>query len=165
MIEENSQPDEKAEVTDAIGDECFDRRVGGGFLFVPEADQQIRAEADQFPEDKELKNCPTEHQSKHGKAEEAEIGEKSRKSFVIGHIGDGKDVNQRGHQRDHGEHHDGEAVNVNAHFQKRRLSCRVAGGRPVERQVNRKMLLNPVFDCRVFPRRRVGSAGHPAHHR
>src|SRR5439155_22781833 len=55
VIEQYSEADEKAEIADAIDDERFDRRVARGFFLIPESDQQIRAQADQLPENKELK--------------------------------------------------------------------------------------------------------------
>jgi hypothetical protein len=41
--------EKEPEIADAVDDEGFLAGVGGGFLLIPEAHQQIRAEADAFP--------------------------------------------------------------------------------------------------------------------
>ena len=52
-------------------------------LLVPESDQQIRAEADEFPEDKQLQQRAADDQAEHGEAEQAEVGEESCEAPVI----------------------------------------------------------------------------------
>ena len=114
VIEQDAEADQEAEVADAVDDERFDGGVAGGFLLVPETDQQIGAEADEFPEDEQLQQRPAEHQAEHGEAEQAEVGEEAREALVLGHVADGEDVDQRRDQRDHREHRDGQAVDVDA---------------------------------------------------
>ena len=47
------EADDEAQVAHAVGDEGLDRGVAGELLVEVEADQQIRTQADEFPEDEE----------------------------------------------------------------------------------------------------------------
>ena len=46
---QNQQADDEARVADAVGDECLVGGVGSAVPFVVETDQQVRANAHQFP--------------------------------------------------------------------------------------------------------------------
>ncbi len=45
------QGDQEAEITDAVDDECLLAGGSSRWLLEPERDQQVRAEADEFPAD------------------------------------------------------------------------------------------------------------------
>ena len=79
--EENAE--QEAEVADAIDDEGFDRGGVGGGLLVPEADQQIGAEADAFPAEEQLQQIVGRHQHQHGESEQRQKGEEARPRGVI----------------------------------------------------------------------------------
>ena len=51
---DDQQADDEAGVADAVGDERLVGRVGGAGPLVVEADQQVRADADQLPADEDL---------------------------------------------------------------------------------------------------------------
>src|SRR5207237_2548883 len=69
---ENQQDDDEAGVADAVGDECLDGRIGCASAFVVKADEQVGANAHQFPAQKDLEEIIGQHQVEHGEAEERE---------------------------------------------------------------------------------------------
>ena len=58
-------PEEKTEVAEAIRDEGFFARVRRRGFFVPETDEQIARDADEFPEDEHLEQVVREDNSQH----------------------------------------------------------------------------------------------------
>ena len=152
VIKQSAKTDQETKIADAINDERLHRRIRGRLLLIPEADQQIAAEAHQFPEDEKLKKRPAEHQAEHRKTEQAKVGEESRKALVLGHVADGKDVNQRGDQRDHREHRDGQAIDEDADVEKPGMGLidPAADGNPRHRDVDRRFLESPLL-IEIFP--------------
>ena len=67
--------DQHAEIADAVDDERLLARVGVGLLGVPEADQEIGAEAHPFPAHEEHRQARTQHQHQHEDDEQVEIRE------------------------------------------------------------------------------------------
>ena len=139
MIKQDAEADEKPEVAHAIGDERLDGRIARRLLFVPKTDEQVRTQADQFPEDEQVQSRPADDEAEHGKAEKAEIGEESREPLVLVHVADGKDVNQCRNERDHREHQDCQTVDIHADIEITGmiLSHTAADGHPSHRQVDR----------------------------
>src|SRR5439155_16124278 len=88
MIKQNSKTDEKSEIAHAVGDKRLDRRVARRFFLIPKADQQIAAQADQLPEDEKLQRRSSNDQAEHRKAEQAQIGEKTREALILAHVAD-----------------------------------------------------------------------------
>ena len=130
---ENHQPDQKAEVAHAVHDERLVGGRAGRAAFHVEADQQVTANADQLPEDEDLEDIAGEHQSEHRETEERHVGEElvipprpvemsaaGRVDLVVdvvlrqfvAHVAQREDVDARGDQRDHHEHHERQAVDV-----------------------------------------------------
>ena len=68
----------EAEIADAVDDEGLDRRGVGRGPVVPEADQEIGAEADALPAEEQLHEIVGRHQHQHEEGEEAEIGHEAR---------------------------------------------------------------------------------------
>ena len=130
---QDHQADDEAEVADAIDDERLVRRRAGGMPFDVETDQQIRADTDQFPEDKHLENVAGDHQPQHREAEQRHVREELvepprpmkvsavvRVNLMIDvvvdqfflHVAGREDVNAGRDQRDHHEHRQRQAVDV-----------------------------------------------------
>src|SRR6266446_1492923 len=72
--EQDHDADNEANVTHTVGNKCFDRGAGGretillrlGTFIDPEADQQVRAEADQFPADEHDQEVLRKDDIEHG---------------------------------------------------------------------------------------------------
>ena len=98
--------------------------VRGALAFEIKADQEIRANAHQFPKHEHHRQIAGNHQPQHAEAEQRQILEEAMKparpmqvvavgqrDFVIGHVvqlvvhvADGVHVNARGDERDHAKH-------------------------------------------------------------
>ena len=58
------------------------------------------------------KEVIAEHQRKHGKNEEIQIGEETPVGWIIAHIADGVDVDQRSHEAHHAGHQPREGIEL-----------------------------------------------------
>ena len=102
--ENREDAERKAEIADTVDEKGLDRRGVGGGPVVPEADQQIRHQADTFPAEEQLNEVVGGDQRQHEKGEEAQIGHEPRDRLVLGHVADGIDMDHRrddGHDEDH----------------------------------------------------------------
>ena len=81
-------------------------------LVVPEADQQVRGEADAFPAEEHLDQAVRRHQHQHREGEQREIGEEARLVRVLRHIAPAIQVDERRDAGDHHQHHRGQAVDA-----------------------------------------------------
>jgi hypothetical protein len=61
---------QESEVRDAVHDERLVACIGGGRFFEPEANEEIRARGDEFPEDEEHQEIGREEDADHRKGEE-----------------------------------------------------------------------------------------------
>src|SRR6059036_146403 len=102
----------EAEITDAVDDERFIAGDGVGVIVIPKADEQIRTEADSLPADEEQQQIVRHHQEKHEKDKEIEIDEKSHHSFVVSHVAQGIDVNQKTDAGNDEKHYRRESVDL-----------------------------------------------------
>ena len=87
--------DHESEIADTCGDECFLRSFRGGIAFVPMTDQHIGSEAHQLPKDKHHHKIICEHDTEHREHEERERGEVARFAFVVAHVAERVNVNER----------------------------------------------------------------------
>ena len=71
------------------------------FFSVPEADQQVRAEADALPADEHHEEVRAEHEHEHERGEEIQVREVARELGIglVVHVGGRVDVNQRADAR------------------------------------------------------------------
>ena len=126
------QPDQHAEVADAVDDKRFVRSRRSRVSFDVKTDEEVRADADQFPEHKHHRNVASDHDAQHAKAEERQVLKetivtpRTLEIFTIGkrHFGVGKFVQLVVHvaecikmhagsnQRDHAEHAEGECIDI-----------------------------------------------------
>jgi hypothetical protein len=110
--EEQEHAQNEPEVTDAIENERLLAGFGGRRLREPEADQQVRTEADAFPPDEQHGKVRAQHEHQHETGEQVEIGKVARVlgvRFVV-HVRDRVQVNQRPDAADHEHHHCAERV-------------------------------------------------------
>ena len=67
-----------AQVADPVGEERLLPGVRRAGLLVPEADQQVRAEADPFPAGEQHEEVPGQDEDEHEEAEQVEVAEEAR---------------------------------------------------------------------------------------
>ena len=86
-----AQPD----VAHPVDDEGLLRCRRGGVLVLPEADEQVRREADALPAEEQPDVVGREHQHQHRGDEQVEVAEEPATPRVVLHVADGVDVDQR----------------------------------------------------------------------
>src|SRR5690606_18526786 len=82
----------EAEVSDAVDEEGLQIRENRGWTRVPEADEQIRDEADRFPAEEQLHEVVRHHEHQHREREQRNIGEESLITRIVVHVADRIDV-------------------------------------------------------------------------
>ena len=73
---------------------ALQRGRDGRWLVEPEADQEIRSEADEAPADEQPDEVVGEHQRQHREHEEVHVREEARDRFVARHVTDRVDVDE-----------------------------------------------------------------------
>ena len=84
-----------ADVADAVDHERLLGRGGRGRLVLPEADQQVRRQADALPAEEQAEVVLGQHQHQHRGDEQVEVAEEPAPAGVVRHVADGVDVDQR----------------------------------------------------------------------
>jgi hypothetical protein len=100
----HQDPEHESEIANARGDECFVGRICGGVTIKPVADQHIRGKAHQFPKDEQHDEIVREDDAKHREHEQRQCREIAGLAFVVPHVTQRIDVNDRsntGNQNDH----------------------------------------------------------------
>ena len=133
--EQHEHRDEEAEVADAVDDERFLAGVRVRFLAEPETDQQIRAKTDAFPPDEHHRVIRSEDEHEHEEHEQVQIREVPRIAWILAHVADAEDVDQRSDARDDEQHHERELVE-----HQRRADLQVPGGDPHEVRLNERLV-------------------------
>ena len=110
LSEEPDDAEEKEDVADARGEEGFLGGGGGGGLLIPEADEQVGGEADQFPAHEEQQDAVGDDDAEHGSGKEREEAEEAGEVLVVGHVADGVDEDEQADEADHHEHDGGERI-------------------------------------------------------
>ena len=77
---------------------------------LPEADQQVRGEADALPADEQDQVVVGQDQQQHGGDEQVEEAEEAAPPLVVGHVADGVDVDQAAYSGDQQDEDDGQLV-------------------------------------------------------
>ncbi len=101
---EEDDPEHEAEVADAVAEEGLAGGVGGGGLLVPEADQEVGADADQFPEDEHHQEIRRHDDADHREDEEGELGEEAADAGIVVHVTEREDVDEEADAGDDEEH-------------------------------------------------------------
>ena len=102
--------DRHAQVADPVDHEGLLGRGGRGRLVLPEADQQVRGQADALPADEQHQVVVGQDQQQHGGDEQVEEGEEPAPPLVVGHVADRVDVDQAAHAGDQQHEDDGQLV-------------------------------------------------------
>ena len=110
VVQMNMMAMRQAEITDAVDQERLLARVGGRGFLEPEADQQVRRQADAFPAHVQEQVVVRQHQRQHHQDEEVEEGEEAREAGIVVHVADGIDVNQEADAGDDQRHGDRKLV-------------------------------------------------------
>ncbi len=169
-----ADPDNKGEITHAVSDKRLYRGVAGALLVEIEADQQVRAQAHQFPRDEEQQQAVGDDQQQHAEAEQAEVGEEAVELAdlvdfvtVAGHVADAEHENPGRDETDHEEHDQRQAVEVDAEGERDAAQVRPQVGSGSRRQAGRGIHSLPLHQ-----RRRTEAAArrdcrdrHPARQR
>ncbi len=103
---EEEDADHEAEVADAVGEEGFFGGIRGGVFFIPMSDEEVGAEADEFPEDECDNEVGGEDDAGHGEHEEGQAGEVAGLRGIVFHVGEGEDVDEEPDAGDD-DHHAG----------------------------------------------------------
>ena len=114
------------EVADAVDDERLLRRSRRRRLLVPEADEQVAAQADQLPADVEEQEVVGQDQHQHAEHEEVQVGEEAPEASIAVHVADRVDVDEEPDRADDEQQHRGQRVDEEAD-----LDVEVAGGDPL----------------------------------
>ncbi len=133
-----------------IEDRGLYSRGARGTRFVPESDQQEGAQSDQFPAEQDMQKRPAQHQREHRKAEQRQIGEESLEAYILAHAADAEHMDEHRNERDHREHGERQAVDIQTQIQIARVvlrdtapMCRQTDGNPSERDIDRPGPLTP----------------------
>jgi hypothetical protein len=84
---------------------------------MPETDQQVARNADQFPESVDDKQVVRQHQPKHRKGEERQESKEAAVFRIALHIANAEQMHERGDQRDHDQHHYRHVVELDTDLQ------------------------------------------------
>src|SRR5882757_175614 len=87
--------DRQAHVADAVDQEGLLRGRGGARLVLPEADQEVRGEADALPADVQQQVVVGEDEQQHRRQEQVQIAEEAAAPLVVLHVPDRVQVDQR----------------------------------------------------------------------
>ncbi len=118
--EQQEDPEQEAEVADAVDDEGLHPAVGIPAVAVPEADQQIRAEPHAFPAEEEHQQVVAEDEQQHRAQEQVQVREEALEAAVVAvvvvHVADRVDVDQRADARDDQAHDRRERIERETHL-------------------------------------------------
>ncbi len=98
----------EAEVADAVDDEGLLGRAGRRGLLVPEADEQVAAQADRLPADVQQQEVVGQDQQQHAEHEQVEVGEEAPQPAVAVHVADRVDVDEEAHRAHDQQEHGGQ---------------------------------------------------------
>ena len=118
---EHHHADEQQGVADAGGDKGLEGRLLGALLFEPEANQQVAAQAHDFPEDEEGNQVVGGHQPQHAHGKQRDIGHEAAVAGILalrmglgevrglqvvreGHVAPGVDEDHDQQERHHEQH-------------------------------------------------------------
>ena len=96
--------EQKENIADARGDESFFRGGRGSGLLIPEADEQIRGEADDLPTHEEQQQAIRDDYAQHCSGKERHEAEEAREILVVGHVAHGIDEDEQANEAHHHDH-------------------------------------------------------------
>ena len=107
-------PERETDVADAVDDERLLGRQRRRALAVPEADEQVAAQADQLPGHEHHEPRVREDQQQHREHEQVQVGEEPPVARVVAHVADRVDVDEQADRRDDDEQARGQRVDDEA---------------------------------------------------
>ena len=103
--------DHEEQIGDPVDHEGLVRRRLRARPVIPVADQQVAREPDAFPAEEQLDQVVRRDQHQHREAEQRQIGKEARRRpFLVRHVADAVDVDQRRHHGDHRHHLGGQRI-------------------------------------------------------
>ena len=115
VVPDHEDAERHADVADRVHDEGLLGRRHGGRALPPEADQQVRREADEPPAGEQEHEVPGEHEQQHREHEQVEVREEALLLGIALHVADRVGVDQEADAGDHEQHHGRERVDEDAH--------------------------------------------------
>ncbi len=128
--EDGHDPEREADVADAVDDERLLGRQRRRVLAIPEPDQQVARQPDQFPGHEHDQPAVGQDQQQHREHEQVEVGEEAPEPRIVAHVADRVQVDQQPDRGHHDQQRRGQRVDHEAD-----LDHEVAGrdpGEPVE---------------------------------
>ncbi len=107
---DHQNPEHESEIAHASSDECFFGRIRRGIAIKPVADQDVRRKANQLPKDKQHHEIVCQNDAEHREHKERQRREIAGFTFVIPHVAQRINVDQRSDARDHDEHRLAETI-------------------------------------------------------
>ncbi len=126
LADDQEHGQRKAEVADAVDDECLVARGGRELLSEIESDQQVAAQSHAFPADEQQQVILRQHQHQHEEHEQVQVREEAVIASFVLHVADGVNMDQRADAGDHHQHDGGEPVDgeIDADVQRCRFESR-----------------------------------------
>jgi hypothetical protein len=145
--DDQADAEDEAEVADPVDDERLhvgeDRRRPRE----PEADQQVRDQADRLPAEEELQEVVAHDEHEHREREQRDVAEEALVARVVGHVADRVDVHHQRDEGDDGHHHRRQAVDQEADLHLERADAHpLVDGRVEARAVDGDGIENPGRD-------------------
>ena len=114
LVPEEQDANQQPHIADAGDDEGLLGRLPRRWPFVPEADQQVGADANQFPGHIEQQEAVGKDDREHGGGEQRVDREVPVDARVAVHVAKGVDLHHQGHKGHEAQHGDGYRVNEEA---------------------------------------------------
>jgi hypothetical protein len=163
VIAVKEDSDEESQIGEARHDKGLLRRGDGLLLRIVEADQQIRADAHQFPEQVHLENIGRHHKPHHAHRKQRQEGVVTLETPFALHVTQRVDMHHQRDGRDHHEHHHRNRVQQDAHVDMQRLADRQPDRIP--RNQRREHPGGVASGREVFERRAAAQQRHHPQHR
>ena len=112
--EQDQDADHHREVAHPRRHKRLERRAGRRRALKPEPDQQVGAQAHQFPSRVDEEEVVGQDQEEHRELEQGQVGEEAREAGIPLHVPDGVDGDQRGDDAHHRRHHSAEGIDHEA---------------------------------------------------
>ena len=114
VVPDHEDAERHPDVADRVHDERLLGRRDRGRALPPEADQQVRREADEAPAGEQEDEVAGQHEQQHREDEEVEVGEEPLLLGVAVHVADRVGVDQEADAGDDEQHHGRERVDEDA---------------------------------------------------
>ena len=135
---QNEHADQDAEVADAVDDEGLAAGCRIDAVLVPEADQQVRAEADALPTDEHDGQAAPENQDQHRGHEKVQEAHEPRVALVLPHVAEAVEVDEAAHTGDDQGHDAAERVHHEADVDRNQVAARKLQREPLVELVGQR---------------------------